>query len=63
MKNKTDFFEKLEKHSTKDIHDQHVNGSLTVVRRDYDNMIANHPKMIYVSSVEPSEIKGPHLHK
>jgi len=63
MKNRTDFFEKLEKYSTKDIHDHHVNGSLTVVWRDYDNMIANHPKMIYVSSVEPSEIKGPHLHK
>jgi dTDP-4-dehydrorhamnose 3,5-epimerase len=27
---------KLEKHPTKDIHDQHVNGSLTVIWRDWD---------------------------
>ena len=54
---------KLEKHSTKDIDDSHVNGSLTVIWRDYDNIIKNQPKMVYVSSVEPGEIKGPHLHK
>lgn len=53
---------KLEKHVTKDIHDQHVNGSLTVVWRDWDNIIKNAPKMVYVSSVNPGEIKGPHLH-
>ncbi len=62
MKTEADFFQSLEKHSTKDIHDGHVNGSLTVIWRDYDNLITNHPKMIYVSSVEPGEIKGPHIH-
>ncbi len=55
-------FVKLEKHQTKDIADQHVNGLLTVIWRDWDNLIKNHPKMVYVSSVNPGEIKGPHLH-
>jgi len=41
---------------------KHVNGSLTVIWRDYDNLIKNHPKMVYVSSVNPGEIKGPHIH-
>lgn len=57
-----DWIIKLEKHPTKDVSDQHVNGSLTVIWRDWDDMIKNHPKMIYVSSVNPYEIKGPHLH-
>jgi len=52
---------KLEKHDTKDIHDQHVNGALTVIWRDWDKIIAD-PKMVYVSAVNPGEIKGPHLH-
>lgn len=55
-------FVKLEKHPTKDITDQHVNGSLTVIWRDWDGIIKNPPKMVYVSSVNPGEIKGPHLH-
>jgi dTDP-4-dehydrorhamnose 3,5-epimerase len=54
---------KLEKHSTKDVKDSHINGSLTLIWRDYDKIIKNHPKMVYVSSVESGEIKGPHLHK
>jgi len=54
---------KLEKHDTKDIHDEHLNGSLTVVWRDWDKLLDNDPKMVYVSSVNPGEIKGPHLHK
>lgn len=54
---------KLEVHKTKDIHDQHENGSLTVVWRDWDEIIEHPIKMIYVSSVNPGEIKGPHLHK
>jgi dTDP-4-dehydrorhamnose 3,5-epimerase len=41
---------------------KHVNGSLTVIWRDYDNLIKNHPKMVYVSSVNSGEIKGPHIH-
>lgn len=53
---------KLEKHETKSIIDNHVNGSLTVIWRDWDKIIENHPKMIYVSSVNPGEIKGPHIH-
>jgi dTDP-4-dehydrorhamnose 3,5-epimerase len=53
----------LEKHETKDIHDNHANGSLTVIYRDYDNVIKNELKMVYVSSINSNEIKGPHLHK
>ena len=52
----------LEKHETKDNRDQHVNGSLTVVWRDWDDIIKDELKMIYVTSVNPGEIKGPHLH-
>ena len=62
MKNLSDFIHKLEKHETKDVIDNHINGSLTVIWRDYDKIIADHPKMIYVSSVNPGELKGPHLH-
>jgi dTDP-4-dehydrorhamnose 3,5-epimerase-like enzyme len=54
---------KLEKYATKDIHDSHTNGDLTVIWRDWDNIIKKTPKMVYVSSVNPGEIKGPHLHK
>jgi len=53
----------LEKHATKDTHDSHTNGDLTVIWRDWDNIIKKTPKMVYVSSVNPGEIKGPHLHK
>jgi len=57
------FFTELEIHPTKDIHDDHRNGNLTVIWRDWDEIIKNHPKMIYVTSVNPGEIKGPHLHR
>ena len=53
----------LENHQTKDITDSHINGTLTVIWRDWDNLIKNHPKMVYVNSVNPGEIKGPHIHK
>ena len=53
---------KLEKHETKDVNDQHVNGSLVVVWRDWDKLIPSDPKIVYVSSVNPGEVKGPHLH-
>ena len=56
------WFLSLDKHQTKSISDEHVNGSLTVIWRDWDDIIKNHPKMVYVSSVNPGEIKGPHLH-
>ena len=52
----------LEKHETRDINDQHVNGSLTVVWRDWDKIIKNEPKMVYISAVNSGEIKGPHIH-
>ena len=52
----------LETHLTKDVDDQHVNGILTVIWRDWDKILEFEPKMIYLSSVNPGEIKGPHLH-
>ena len=52
----------LEKHDTKDMHDSHVNGELTVIWRDWDNLIKN-LEMIYLNIVNPGEIKGPHVHK
>ena len=52
----------LENHQTKDITDSHINGDLTVIWRDWDNIIKDQLKMIYVTSVNPGEIKGPHLH-
>ncbi len=58
----SEFIVKLEKHETKDIHDNHTNGELTVIWRDWDNIIKTHPKMIYISSVNPHEVKGPHIH-
>ena len=55
-------FISLETHPTRNIRDKHVNGSLTVVWRDWDKILEVIPKMIYVSSVNPGEIKGPHIH-
>ena len=62
MSNKNFSVWELEKHETKDTTDSHTNGELTVIWRDWDNIIKNHPNMIYVSSVNPNEIKGPHIH-
>ena len=53
---------KLEIHQTKDILDKHVNGFMIPVWRDWDELISSEPKMVYISSVNPGEIKGPHLH-
>ena len=63
MDDKNFFVWDLEKHQTKDTTDSHINGELTIVWRDWDNIITNHPKMIYVNSINPGETKGPHLHK
>ena len=52
----------LEKHSTKDLNDEHINGELTVIWRDWDKII-NEPKMSYVNTINPKEVKGPHLHE
>lgn len=62
MKNKSIKSFKLEVHQTKDLKDNHVNGLLTVVWRNWDKIIDFEPKMIYTSSINPGEIKGPHLH-
>jgi dTDP-4-dehydrorhamnose 3,5-epimerase len=62
MDNEKINFVKLETHVTKDIHDQHINGNLTVIWRDWDEIIKDNLSMIYVSSVNSKEIKGPHLH-
>lgn len=62
MTNEREFHTALEKHLTKDVIDERINGSLIVVWRDWDNIIKNPLKMVYVSSVNPGEIKGPHLH-
>ena len=40
---KNDLSINLEKHETKDIDDGHVNGSLTVVWRDWDKIIKKEP--------------------
>ncbi|MCV0411909.1 WxcM-like domain-containing protein [Nitrosarchaeum sp.] len=53
----------LEVHETKNIHTSKANGNLTVVYRDWDNYLKIPPAMIYITSVHPNEIKGPHLHK
>ncbi len=53
---------KLEKHETKDVSDSHINGSLTVVWRDWDKII-KHPQMVYVNFIDPKQVKGPHLHQ
>ena len=52
----------LESHKTKDVRDSHINGELTVIWRDWDTHELELPKMVYITSVEPKEKKGPHLH-
>ena len=52
----------LERHDTKDILDNHINGELTVIWRDWDNHNLQSPKMMYITSVKSGEKKGPHLH-
>ena len=52
----------LENHETKDVLDSHINGELTVIWRNWDEII-NKPEMVYLNSVNPGEIKGPHMHK
>jgi dTDP-4-dehydrorhamnose 3,5-epimerase len=61
--NDKNFIINLEKHQTKDIHDSHINGELTVIWRDWDKLLPKNPEMVYVNTINPNEIKGPHLHK
>lgn len=53
---------KLEKHQTKDIVDKHVNGFMIPIWRDWDKFVTIKPAMVYVTAINPGEIKGPHLH-
>ena len=53
----------LEKHITKNILDGHTNGFLIPAWKDWENIVTVEPKMVYVTSVNPGERKGPHLHK
>jgi|TARA_B110000438_G_scaffold42910_1_gene42821 dTDP-4-dehydrorhamnose 3,5-epimerase len=59
---KEQFIIPLENHPTKNTADQKINGSLTVIWRNWDSKISKDPEMVYVSSVNTGEIKGPHLH-
>jgi len=52
----------LEKHETKDVSDSHINGSLTVIWRDWDKIIKD-PQMVYANFIDPKQVKGPHLHQ
>ena len=52
----------LETHETRSVDGLRVNGALTVVWRDWDKVIRHPPRMVYVTSVDRGEIKGPHLH-
>ena len=52
----------LDAYPTKDVKDNHLNGELTVIWRNWDKIIKT-PEMVYVNSVNPGEIKGPHIHK
>jgi len=52
----------LETHETKDVTDSHTNGELTVIWRNWDSLI-NNPEMVYLNTVNPGEVKGPHIHK
>ncbi len=53
----------LELIKTKDVRDGHQNGIFIPVWRDWDNKYEKEPKMVYVTSCFPGELKGPHLHK
>jgi len=62
MNGKEFSFIELETHETKDILDNHTNGKLTVIWRDWDKKINYQPKMAYISYVNSGETKGPHIH-
>ena len=48
---------KLEKFDTRDVKDKHVNGTLSLIWRDWDKIIKHTPKMVYVTSINPKETK------
>ena len=45
MGKKNFFVHELETHQTKDLIDSHVNGELTVIWRDWDNILKNNPNI------------------
>ena len=53
----------LEHIQTKDMRDGHQNGWFVPVWRDWDKIYEHEPKMAYIATCFPGEIKGPHLHK
>ena len=53
---------KLEKFDTRDVKDKHVNGTLSLIWRDWDKIIKHTPKMVYVTSINPKETKGHPAH-
>lgn len=53
----------LELIKTKDVRDGHQNGVFIPVWRDWDKIYEHEPKMVYVTTCFPGELKGPHLHK
>lgn len=48
---------------TKDVRKGHQNGVFIPVWRDWDKKYEHDPKMVYVTTCFPGELKGPHLHK
>ena len=53
----------LECIKTKNVKYGHQNGIFIPVWRDWDNIYEKEPKMVYVTTCFPGELKGPHLHK
>jgi len=53
----------LELITTKDVRHGHQNGVFIPVWRDWDKEYEHDPKMVYVTTCFPGELKGPHLHK
>ena len=60
--NKEDFIIPLEIHPTKNIENEKINGTLTVIWRNWDSKLSKNPEMVYVSSANSKEVKGPHIH-
>ena len=50
--NKHDIVITLEKHPTKDTNDDHVNGSLTVVWRDWDKILKNETDRLVMGNID-----------
>ena len=56
--NNEKFIIKLEKHDTKAVSDEKINGSLTVIWRDWDQILEKNPEMVYVSNVHSGDRKS-----